>query len=100
MSLDKKRGEIREGIAKIVVAHPSQPITAAKEILSYLHSQKCRIEVERELPVNKYNSPENYEHEVGFFSTHEMYDIAQQDMLKWHRDSLEPLIKGDKLIGN
>ena len=35
-----------------------------------------------ELPRNKYNSSENCEHEAGFFSTHEMYDVSQQNMLK------------------
>lgn len=36
------------------------------------------IKVDGEMPVNKYNSSENLDHEAGFFSTHEMFDVAQK----------------------
>jgi len=104
MTLQEK---IREGMAGKLWLHECEekcleeyddcakcPVSLAKadEILSYLHSRRCRIEVERELP----NNPHLEEALSGFGQRAETYSKALGDMLKWHNDSLEPLIGASK----
>ena len=103
-----KQEEIREGIRPFFckVCEPadrgcleyngqcSMVDEVVLELLKYLHSQGCRIEVERKLPVSPYSHPDL---DKVWKGAERIYNNAQQDMLKWHRDSLEPLIEeGDK----
>ena len=81
-----KQEEIREGLYQVLndlywacecaAINPKD----VDDILNYLHSKRCRIEVDRELPKTTHQ---------GRYA----YEDSQRDMLKWHNDSLEPLIE-------
>ena len=60
-------------------------------ILEYLHSQGCRIEVDRELPENPYPLPtDEYDEEQQNLNT--AYHRGQHTMLKAGYVAVEPLV--------
>ncbi len=78
----------------------------AKDILRYLDDNDVVIKVERELPETPYDSfgdlPAQFDSDetatdMDVFLMH-CYGIekGKRLMLKWHNDSLEPLIEGGK----
>ena len=81
-----KQEEIREEVWQILRRHGLHVLDsdgALDDIMECLHSRGVRIIAERKLPRNPAFS-------ASFI---ENYERAQQDMLKWHNESLEPLIK-------
>ena len=89
-----KQQEIREVIDGVAIGEIKP--AAALRILSDLG---VVLKVERELPINKHRFPPTII-EDGItiipsvdFNAIGVYHDCQQDMLKWHNDSLEPLIK-------
>ena len=67
-----------------------------KKLLRFLDRNNVVLKVERELPKNPVSIP-NLSGSVGIIeqinaTSFQVYRDAQQDMLKWHNDSLEPLI--------
>lgn len=64
----------------------------AQGITRYLHSQGAVLKVERELPENPYIIGV-FEPDIDSCAKRQAaYNNAQQDMLKWHKDSLESLL--------
>ena len=96
-----KQEEIRDEVYRILLNKKHDVIQdLANSILSYLHSQKCRIQVDRELPHSRYadlmfNSKGKSQIKENM-ERNNIYEEAQLDMLKWYKDSLEPLIVEEK----
>jgi len=84
------REEIKEGIANIIMDcgddNWKHCLIEADLIVKYLHSQGVVLRVDRELP----EVAKGYK---DFGGNDTIWEESQQDMLKWHNDSLEPLIE-------
>ncbi len=84
-----KQDIIREGLFKVLFPHSNADHYTGDEtvqkVLRYLHSEGVVLKVERKLPINIFDG-------LGAASS-EIFWKGQQSMLKWHNDSLEPLIE-------
>ena len=88
--IDKKREEIDRDIEFVLMAaylagQTGESVGETKDkcksyLKEALHTQDVVIKVDRELPNNPLNSHKDHDHEAGYYSAHEAYDLAQEDM--------------------
>ena len=87
-----RQEEIWEEVGEIYVNNCRVGMDAnefSEELFNYLHSQRCRIEIDRKLPRSNYTP---FPVEGGWFDG---FTHAQKLMLKSGYVAVEPLIKGD-----